>query len=176
MLANADALVVGRVIAVHGVRGWVKVYSHTWPLENIFDYQPWYLRGEQGWEPVELGAGKRHGKGLIARLDDCDDRDRALEQYVGRDIAVPRQALPEPEPGEYYWRDLIDLRVLLVDGREIGRVRELLETGANDVLVVQGEAGSLDRRERLIPWIPEQVVTAVDLDGGTLTVDWDPDF
>ena len=176
MLAEEDALVVGRVISVHGVRGWVKVYSWTHPPENIFDYQPWHLRAEQGWRPVAMHGGRRHGKALIARLDDCNDRDLARERYVGREIAVPRQALPEPEPGEYYWRDLIGLRVLLTDGRELGRVKELLETGANDVLVVQGEAASLDRRERLVPWLPEQVVTSVDLEGGTLTVDWDPDF
>ncbi len=176
MLSDDDALVVGRIVSVHGVRGWVKVHSNTEPLENIFEYQPWHLRDGDGWEKVTLASGRRQGKGLVARIEGCDDRNEALERYVGRDIAVPRQALPEPGPGEYYWRQLIGLRVLLEDGRELGRVRRMLETGANDVLVIQGEAGSLDRRERLVPWLPDQVVTAVDLEGGILTVDWDPDF
>jgi 16S rRNA processing protein RimM len=176
MLSADDALIVGRVVAVHGINGLVKVYSYTDPPENIFSYQPWYLSSEQGWEAAEIEGGRRQGKSLVVRLNGCTDRNQAEQDYIGREVAVARDALPPLAKGDYYWRDLIGLRVLLEDGRDIGRVGQLMETGANDVLVVRGDGESLDRRERLIPWLPEQVVRQVDLQAGRMTVDWDPEF
>lgn len=176
MLTAESAVIVGRVVAVHGIRGLVKVYSYTDPTDNIFAYQPWYLRGENGWEEVETDSGRRQGKSLVVRLNGCTDRNQAEQDFIGREIAVSRDCLPSLSDGEYYWRDLIGLRVLLDDGRDIGRVERMMETGANDVLVVRGDQQSLDQRERLIPWLPDQVVCRVDLQAGQLTVDWDPDF
>lgn len=176
MLANDDALIVGRVSAAHGIKGWVKIVSFTDPKENIFSYGPWYLKGPDGWQAVKLTNGRPQGKGLVARIDACDDRNVAEATQVGRDIAVPRSALPPAGEDEYYWRDLIGLQVKLPDGRALGVIRRMLETGANDVMVVQGEVGSLDRKERLVPWILDQVVLRVDLSAGLVEVDWDPDF
>jgi 16S rRNA processing protein RimM len=85
-------------------------------------------------------------------------------------------ALPELEEGDYYWSDLIDLEVRTEAGQLLGVVHSLMETGSNDVLVVQGTAESLDRSERLIPWLPGSVVKNVDLAGRVITVDWDPGF
>lgn len=158
---------LGHVSGVHGVEGWVKIYSLTEPREAIFDYQPWAL-GEDH-EPVRVLKGKKHGRRLIALLDKAGSRERA-EALIGQAIAVPRDSLPEPAPGHYYWADLEGLHVRLEDGRELGTVASLLATGANDVLVVRGE------RERLIPFVPGQYVKDVDLVGGTITVDWDPEF
>ena len=112
--------------------------------------------------------GQRHGKAVIARLDDIGDRDEAAE-LVGCEVAVSRQALPQPEAGSYYWADLEGLRVVNRDGAELGRVDYLLETGANDVLVIQGDS------ERLIPFVIDEVVLDVDLAGGVITVDWEWD-
>lgn len=176
MLAPDQALVVGRIITVHGVQGWVKVFSHTDPMENIFQYQPWHLLEDGVWKAVKLTGQRRQGKGLVACLDGFTDRDRAQRELVGRDIAVPRELLPESGDGEYYWRDLIGLRVKLDDGRDLGRVTTMLETGANDVLVVRGDDDSLDQRERLLPWTPGDVVLDVALERGELRVDWDPEF
>lgn len=176
MLKDTDAVVVGRILGVHGIRGWVKVYSWTDPRENIFDYQPWYLKGESGWEAVEVTAGRTQGKGLVAQLAGEGDRDRAQERFVGREIAIPRSALPKLTEGEFYWRDLIGLRVRTRDGQDLGRIATLLETGANDVLVVRGDSDSVDTRERLLPWVPDEYVLEVDLDTGQMVVDWDPEF
>lgn len=176
MLGPEDPVVVGRVVGVYGVKGWVKVFSHTDPMDNILEYRPWFLETEQGWEQVALTDGRRQGKGLVARLADCEDRDQAQERFVGRQIAIQRDSLPEPGDNEFYWRDLIGLRVVLEDQRDLGVVKTLMETGANDVLVVRGDKDSLDQRERLIPWIPDQVILGVDRQHGTLTVDWDPEF
>lgn len=167
--AAQQMISVGRISGVYGVKGWLRIFSFTDPRENILQYNPWQLRQGDVWRSVELLDGRRHGKGVVARISGCDDRDLAAA-LIGTDIAVRRGQLAEVQAGEYYWDDLIGLRVLTNAGEELGKVDHLLETGANDVLVVRGD------RERLIPYVPGTVVTAVDLDAGELHVDWDPDF
>jgi 16S rRNA processing protein RimM len=161
---------LGRVSGAYGVRGWLKIHSETEPRENIVRYSPWYLGRAGQRREWTVAEGRVHGKGVVARLDGCDDRDRA-ESLVGAEIAVLREQLPEPTgPGEFYWADLVGLRVETIDGVDLGRVERLFETGANDVIVVQGD------RERLIPYLWERVVRDVDLDAGSMRVDWDPEF
>ena len=160
-------VLVGRISGIYGVRGWVKLFSYTQPREALLDYQPWFL-GEAHREQ-RLVESRAHGKGLVARLAQIDDRDAAAA-LVGTDIFVKRGQLPPSAPGSYYWADLIGLRVVNRDGTDFGRVSGLLETGSNDVLQVAGE------RERLVPFIPDQVIQAVDLETGVIRVDWDPEF
>jgi len=154
---------------VHGVKGWVKVFSYTEPRENILHYRPWYLRQGGEWRPRACVAGNRHGKGVIARLDGCEDREQA-RLLMNTEIGVGREQLPATEPDEYYWNDLLGLEVVNLQDERLGRVDQLIETGANDVLVVNGE------RERLIPFVQRQVVMNVDLEAGVIRVDWDKDF
>lgn len=165
--AERRLVTLGHIAGVHGVNGWVKVHSLTEPREAIFEYQPWRLGEEH--EEVRVLQGKKHGNRLIALLEGMEDRDQA-ETLVNRAITVFRDEMPELGPGQYYWEDLLGATVQLEDGRELGRVENLLATGANDVLVVRGE------RERLIPFVMGQYVKQVDLDGGRITVDWDPEF
>lgn len=172
---SSELEVVGRILGVHGVRGWVKVFSHTDPRDNIQRYQPWHLKQGGEWKPVKVTGFRPQGKGLIAQLEGVTSREQAAA-LIGQDIAIPKALLPQSGAGDYYWRDLIGLRVRHDDGRDLGKVVRMLETGANDVLAVRGDAQSIDRRERLIPWLPDDVVTQVDLNDGYLQVDWDPDF
>ncbi|WP_457674965.1 ribosome maturation factor RimM [Thiolapillus sp.] len=166
-----DRLVtLGRISGLHGVQGWLKVYSDTRPRENILNYSPWYLRRGREWEEVSLQHGRRQGKLVLAKLEGCNDRETARE-LMGATIAVRRAQLQEGlAEDEFYWTDLEGLRVVTLEGVELGRVDHLMETGANDVLVVRGE------RERLLPWIWKQVIRDVDLEQGCITVDWDPEF
>ena len=159
---------LGRITGVFGVRGWVKVFSDTAPATNILQYDRWYLEREGHWEAHELADGRTHGKGIIARLADCHDRDQAA-LLVGADIAVPRDQLPAAKEGEFYWADLEGLRVLTREGVELGRIDHLFQTGSNDVMVVKGD------RQRLLPFI-DTVVCEVDFRAGVLIVDWDPGF
>lgn len=165
----AGLVTMGRVNGLFGVKGWVKVYSYTQPVEQIVEYDPWYLYVGGEWRPMKLETGRRHGKGVVVRLEACDDREQAAA-LIGADIAVRREQLPKLPPGEYYWADLVGLSVINLEGVELGKVDHLFETGANDVIVVR------DDRERLIPFIQGDVVTEIDLEGGVLRVDWDPDF
>lgn len=169
-MEGKDYIVVGRINGLHGVRGWVKVFSHTQPRENILSYRTWYLLRQGQWVATKLIDGRPQGKGIVARLEGYDDRDQAAA-LMETEIAIRREQLPEATPGEYYWADLQGLKVINAEGIELGVVDHLLETGANDVLVVHdGET------ERLIPYVPGQFVLNVALDEGEIRVDWDPDF
>ncbi len=170
--APADPVVVGKVTTVHGVRGWVKVHSYTAPEANIFDYQPWWMKMPRGWLRLEVDDFRPVNKGFIAHFRGLDDRDEA-RAYCQREILVAADAMPEPDEGEVYWHQLLESRVVSryqQQETELGTLKGFLETGANDVMVVKD-----GRRERLIPWIAD-VILEVDLDRGTVLVDWDPDF
>jgi 16S rRNA processing protein RimM len=161
-------ITLGKIIGVFGVKGWVKIYSYTRPIEKIFEYSPWVLEFEDSSFEVKVRDGQNHGKGLIARFEGIGDRNQA-EKLTGARIAVPEQALPATDEDEYYWSQLSGLNVVTTEGIDLGKVIELFETGANDVMVVRGD------RERLIPFTRNAVIN-VDLDGQKITVDWDPDF
>lgn len=164
---------MGRIHGLFGVRGWVKVYSHTVPSEGILAYPRWHVGRAGDWQPMRLVDGRIHGKGLVALLAPIDDEPIAERDVaaglVGSDVAVAREDLPPLPEGEHYWRDLIGLRVINRDGDALGEVAEMMDTGAHGVLVVAGE------RERLIPFVRGAIVEAVDLDAGRITVDWHPD-
>jgi len=121
------------------------------------------------WQEKQLATGSRHGKGVIARLADCENRDQA-QALIGYEIGIKRGQLPATAPGEYYWRDLQGLKVISMKGELLGTVDHLIETGANDVLVVKGE------RERLIPFVMGKVIVKVDLNEREIQVDWDESF
>lgn len=159
---------MGRVGVPFGVRGWVKVHAYTEHSDSLLDYPAWWLGRNGQWREYEVLACDVHPKTLVAHLAGCDDRDAAVA-LRGCEIAVPRDSLPQTADDEYYWADLIGLKVVNTEQQELGRVSGLLETGANDVLVVQGE------RERLIPFV-SQVVLEVDLTTGLIRVDWGLDY
>lgn len=158
---------LGHISGIHGVNGWVKIHSLTDPREAIFDYQPWLL-GEPK-KATQISQGKRHGKHLIAKLEEVNNREQA-ESLLNLQIAVYRDQFPELPATEFYWVDLIGLRVKLQDGTDLGVIRNMLATGANDVMVVQGE------RELLIPFVQGPYVKTVKLEEGLVVVDWDPEF
>ena len=166
-------ITVGRIGAPYGVKGWVKIQSYTEIPSNILDYDPWYLRPEKAtdadWCKARLDEARVHGKGIVAKFAGCDDRDAAALMR-GQAIAIRREQLPAAEEGEYYWVDLVGLRVETLAGVELGHVDHLMATGANDVLVVKGE------RQRLIPFVTGPIVKDVDLDAGVIRVDWEADY
>jgi 16S rRNA processing protein RimM len=135
---------------------------------SLLDYPVWWLGREGGWTSRALEEGAVHGKSVVAKLAGCDEREAAAAMQ-GLDVAVPRSQLPQSQPGEYYWADLLGLAVRNLQNQPLGRVERLLETGANQVLVVRGD------RERLIPCVAAFMVT-VDLAQGEIVVDWGLDF
>ncbi len=161
-------IVMGRVSAPFGVKGWVKVQPYTETVDSLFRYPIWWLAAGHGWDALEVDEKAVHGDVLLVRFAGMDDRSRAAT-LKGRDVAIPRQQLPVAAPGEYYWADLVGLAVENTHGQLLGHVERLFETGANPVLVVTGD------RERLVPFV-DAVVKQVDLDAGKLLVEWELDY
>lgn len=175
---SLDLVNIGRITAVYGVKGWVKIHSYTETAEDVFAYNPWWLKTAHGVKQVEVDEARPHGKGFVAHIKGIDNREQAAS-FTSVDIAVERERLPELDEGEYYWSQLEGLVVITIfDGtpRRLGRVIKLMETGANDVLVVAPDDQSIDQRERLIPYVPDQFVLAIDLAAQEMRVDWDPEF
>ena len=161
-------VVLGSIGGPYGTRGWVKIQSATEPSGNILRYSPWQVGRDGRWSRVGVAEGRLQGRGVIARLDGCHDRGDA-SGYGGCEIAVERSQLPEVEEDEYYWADLVGLRVVTTESVDLGEVGRMMETGANDVMVIQGDV------ERLIPFLLGTVVRSVEVAEGTIVVDWHPD-
>jgi 16S rRNA processing protein RimM len=159
---------MGRIVAPFGVKGWVKLKVFTETPDGLLSYPVWWLATANGWQKYEVAEAEFHAKGLVVRLEGVVDRTGA-EVLSGIDVGVPREAFPEPEADQFYWADLIGLDVVNRQDEALGKIEELLETGANDVLVVRGD------RERLIPYIASTIV-AVDLQSRRVVVDWDLDY
>ncbi len=162
-------VVLGRISALFGVKGWVKVFSHTRKREDILKYKKWYLKQSGKWVEAEVLHGQRHSKTVVVQIKGYEDRDISA-QLINCDIAVKRDELNGLKPDEYYWFDLEGLEVKCIDGTLLGKIDSLFETGANDVMVVKGD------KERLVPFIQGQVIKNIDLEAGEMLVDWDPEF
>lgn len=172
----SEPVVVGQLGAVYGIKGWLKVNSFTDQPEGIFDYQPWLMKDGSSWREVQVSAWKRHGKGLICKLDGIEQREEA-QMLTGADIGVKATSFVDLPDDEFYWRDLIGCRVQNTKGYDFGQVSQLMETGSNDVLVVKANAkDAFGQRERLIPFIEDQVIKSVNIAERIIEIDWEPDF
>ncbi|WP_241607843.1 ribosome maturation factor RimM [Rosenbergiella australiborealis] len=172
----ANPLVLGKLGAPYGIRGWLKVFSSTENAESIFDYQPWFIHHAGKWQLIELESWRHHNQDLIIKVKGIDDRDAAA-QLTNAEISVNAADLPALDNGDYYWKDLMGCKVVNLQGYEMGKVIDLMETGSNDVLVVKANLkDAFGAKERLIPFLDEQVIRKVDLATSTIEVDWDPGF
>lgn len=164
-----DLVVMGYVSGAFGIHGWLNVVADTEYVDSLLDYDTWWLGRDGRWRVYEVADSAIHTKKLAVQLDGVTDRDAAFA-LRGCQVAVPRSAMPEPDDDEYYWSDLVGLRVVNVQGESLGVVDHLLATGANDVLVLQdGEV------ERLLPFVAA-VVLKVDQSERLITVDWGLDY
>jgi 16S rRNA processing protein RimM len=166
-------VVLGRLAAPWGVKGWIKVHSYTDPPLRILDYPVWHLaRAGGGWEDVKVVSGRAHGGGqdLVVALEGVASPEEA-RRYVARDVGLRRAELPEPPPGEYYWDDLVGCQVTTLEGVALGTVMHFHEFPANPVMAVREPGG----RERWVPLVPRHL-KRVDLATRQIVVDWDPEF
>lgn len=159
---------MGRISAPFGIKGWLKIQPFTSDTDCLPALDMWWLGGDGNWQQYRVEVAQAQGRGVVAKLEGCEDREAAL-RFRGKQVAVTRDVLPRPEANEFYWADLIGLSVVNSAAQDFGKVTRILETGANDVLVVQGE------RERLIPFIAD-VIQTVDLAAGEIRVDWGADY
>lgn len=163
-----DLICVGHILGAQGIKGWVRVFSRTSPRQNIVNYSPWWLERDGQLQEVAV-TGRLQGRQVLARLEGIEDRNQA-EALTGCQLFISPQQLPRLEAGEYYWSDLIGLEVETLEAEPLGVVDSMLETGADDVMVLKGE------RERLIPFVMPEIVTEVDLANRRLVVNWSPEY
>lgn len=183
--AESNMVVMGRIVAPYGVFGWLKIVPDTEAFDGLFDYDIWWLGKGDDWRELVVETAKTHNDVLVVKLKGIDDRDAALA-CKGKQIAVPREQLPETEEDEYYWSDLIGVRVKNRQDVDFGLIVDVFETGANDVIAVRADPIKQDvgadkaiakekPKERLLPFI-DAVVLEVDIAAKTMLVDWDADF
>ncbi|HJV64649.1 MAG TPA: ribosome maturation factor RimM [Geomonas sp.] len=157
-------VLIGRIQAPHGIRGQLRVIPFAGDASSISKLNKVLLKSPAGaMEEFSVASAKMHGKKVILTLKPFDNINQVLH-LVGREIYAERGALPELPPDEFYWSDLLGLQVETEEGEALGELVDIIETGANDVYVAKK-----DGREVLIPAL-EDVVLAVDLDKGTMTV------
>lgn len=159
-----DLITVGKVTGHYGVKGWLKVYSYTQPMENIANYKTWIVGGET----IKGIKAKKHGKTVVVYFKGLDNREKS-QAFVGKEVQIYSEELSALGGDEFYWRQLIGLSVVNTKGEALGVIDSLFETGANDVMVVRGESGE----DVLIPFILDQYVKSVDLDCKSMLVDWE---
>ena len=172
MSLASETVIVGKIGAPYGVKGWVKINSYTQNNQNIFSYTPWRV----GNTDILVSHWRMHNKGMVAKLDGIDSRDDA-ERIKNLDIEITAQQLPALSDDEYYWRELIGMAVVTEAGYHLGTVKDVFATGANDVLQVNANINdAFGQKERLLPVLFDQVIRSIERTTGTITVDWDPAF
>jgi 16S rRNA processing protein RimM len=185
-----DAVEVGRVVGAWGVKGAIKVHPFSADPQALFSTQRWYLRPPElprpaGARPatalpalLRVRQAKEQGDGVVAQIDEIDDRD-AAQALAGARVFISRGSFPTPDADEFYWVDLIGLDVVNREGQALGRVTGLIETGPHCVLRLavadDGHTLPAEGGERLIPFVGAYV-DRVDLPGRTIHVDWSADF
>jgi 16S rRNA processing protein RimM len=163
-----NLVVMGRITGAFGIKGWVKLQVFTASPESLTAYTQWWIEDAAGWQQCRVEEAQAQTGTVVAKLAGCEDRNAAAA-YGGRGVAIPRDAFPAAGPNEFYWADLVGLKVVNAEAEDLGTVSRVFETGANDVLVIEGD------RERLIPFTQE-VVKQVDLEAGVIRVEWGADY
>ena len=168
----ADYVVMGRVVASFGVKGWLKVAPLSTDPLALVDHANWYFKAPAAsdWTARKVIDVRDHSGLLVAQVAGVDNRE-AAQALRGQLIAVPRDTLPAPAEDEIYLADLTGLRVINREGVELGEVRDVQESGAHPLLHVV----ATDGRTRLIPYV-DAMIDSVDREARTISVDWGVDF
>ena len=165
---NDKKLLVGKINGFFGLQGWVKVFSYTSPRSNILNYSPWAIKFEDIFQEIDVIKGREQSKTIVAHIKGIDNREDS-QKFIGKDVYIDKDQLPELKEGKYYWHELIGFKVINKNQENLGVVDYFVETGANDVLVVRG------KKEHWIPYI-EPFLISIDSQNKEILVDWDKDF
>lgn len=166
MASAQDSVVVGRILGPWGIQGWVQIYSYTEPRDQIFTYTPWLIGPNH--QRIAPLAHKQSGKRLVVQLPDVETPEQA-QRWVDQDIRILYDQLPALPEGEYYWCDLIGLKVINREQQSLGTIREVLATGAHDVIVLEPAEQATPI---LIPFVQGVFIDEVNLETGMVHVDW----
>jgi 16S rRNA processing protein RimM len=164
-----EKIVMGKILGPHGIKGWIKIHPFTEKKDSLIDHKILMAsKDEKLWQSFEVESMDVGGKFILAKFKGVDDRN-AAEKLNKFFISLDKSSLPKLDENNYYWHELIGLDVKNNEGMHFGKVDSLIETGANDVLVVLGD------KEYLIPYI-KQVILEVNLETNMIRVDWQDDY
>jgi 16S rRNA processing protein RimM len=176
MSSNQQPVVLGKLGASYGIKGWMKITTYTDSVEGIFDYSPWLIKEKGEWREAKVLQWRFQGKAVVAEIEGVTTREHAQE-LTNCEIGITPEQMGELPEDEFYWRDLIGCEVVNTNGYNMGKVQEIVETGSNDVLLVKANAkDGFGKTERMIPFVTEQFIKQVDLTAKQILVDWEPDF
>ena len=163
---------MGRIFGSWGVRGGIRVDPYSEDPQTLATYKTWLVGSEGHWKEYKVLEARLHTTQVVAQLEGVDDRDAALK-LKGSEVAVPRDSLPKPEDGSFFWSDLIGLAVVNTGGEALGEVKEMFSNGAQDVIDVIASDVMAGEVKRLIPWT---AVKSVDIEGRKIEVEWGADW
>jgi len=172
---NHKQVVLGQLGKLHGIKGWLRLSSFTNPTENIFEYPTLLAEIDNRWQVLEIDEYRQQSNGFVVHIKGYDEPEIA-RQLSGIRLAINSQLLPKLDEDSYYWYELEGMKVVNLQGENFGQVSSLLETGANDVLVVKPTDDSIDARERLIPYIADSVIDHIDSEERFIKVNWEADY
>jgi 16S rRNA processing protein RimM len=164
-----DWIVIARFGRPHGLKGLVSINSFTDPRDNVLTYLPWHVRMNNGWNPINVLHVESTHKAILAKVEGYEEREE-VAALTNLEIGITSEQLPPLSNGEYYWFQLQGLTVINKEQQVLGTITEIIPTGSNDVLVVDGE------KRHLIPYLMDLYVQKIDMDKGMIEVDWDADF
>ena len=158
---------LGKITGVHGIKGWLKIRSFSSPPENILNYPSWIInnQGEEDFYSIE--QGRKQNNKIVVKLEKIDDRNTA-ESLINSKIQIQRSNLPKLSNENYYWSDLVGLSVLSSEEKVIGKIESLIETGANDVMVII----TLKDERILIPFVMHEIIKEVNVELSYIKIDW----
>ena len=158
---------LGKITGVHGIKGWLKIQSYSSPPENILNYPSWIInnKGEEDFYSIE--QGRKQNNKIVVKLEKIDDRNTA-ESLINSKIQILRSDLPKLSNENYYWSDLVGLSVLNSEETVIGKIESLIETGANDVMVII----TLKDERILIPFVMHEIIKEVNVELNYIKIDW----
>lgn len=170
MSKQAAWVVIGRFGRTHGIKGRILVHSFTEPKSNIMKYRnQWHIEKKGEFSPVDILSLQEQGNNLLAHIKGYEQENIA-KMLTNTTIAVPGENLEKLPDGEYYWHDLVGMHVVNKEGLDFGVVTDVMATGSNDVLIVDGS------KRHLVPYLLDQHVLSIDMDHQKIIVDWDFDF
>ena len=167
-MQNDKTINIGKVIGLHGVKGWLKILSFSSPPENIFNYKSLIISNKYINQIFHIEDSRKQGKKILIKLDNIDDRTSA-ESLEESDIYIQRSDLPQLSEDTYYWEDLLGFNVFNQNNIKIGNVDSFIETGSNDVLIVK----TAKNKNILIPFIMNKSIKVVNIESHCITVDWE---
>jgi 16S rRNA processing protein RimM len=161
-----DLLPIGRVAKPHGVSGKIKIDYFGEDLNHFLLYREIFIKDHTGrLQAYDISEVVPQTSRLIIKVKGIERREE-VEPLVGREIFIKMKSLPDLEEGEHYWFEILGMVVETEKGKRIGRIKEILPTGANDVYVVEGKS-----REIFLPAI-EEVIQSIDVKAGRMKVIW----